>query len=267
MDDEKDDFEDAFSNEPVDEGLETPEATEAEEKPPEVTPEEEAEPAPDPEPEAEETPQEPEPEPEPEKSAKEPISREEFKGYTDERDKRQEAEARALSLQTQLDQLNRNAEQAKGLQQRPDMFDDPEGYQSWTDQQRAADALDAKLNMSEMMAVQEFGQEKVDEAKATVNTFAPHERQRILASVHPYREAIQMRANADVLGQISEAGGLDKLIESKLAAQNGATAEISDTITQAAAGKPPPSLAKGGHNQRGTVQETSEEEEFEAVFK
>lgn len=255
MSDETDAFSKAFSDEepeqpedgaktPDDKEPETPEEKDIEKEP-------EAEPEKDPVEEVEEDPQTPEP------SAKEPISKEEFKGYTDERDKRQVAEDRIKVLESQLSTQNATREQARELPIRPDAFDDPDGARAFDDAKHAGDLLDAKLNWSEVLATKEHGVEKVKEAQAAFATLSPHEQQRIQSSQHPYQEIISSRENQGVLDQIAAAGGLDKLIEQKLAAKNDEVTEISKTIKEAV--KPPPSLATGGHVKKGSVAKTGEE--------
>jgi hypothetical protein len=228
MADEEAEFQAVFSHdEPAKAEAEVPAEPEAPE--PEKEPEPEAKAEPDPVTEEVKT-LEPETE-EAEKTAKEPISREDFKGYTDERDKRQKAEAERDSFKSQMEALQRNAEPAQETP-RPDMFDDPDGYHAWNDQKQAQGLLNAKLDHSEIDAVREFGPEKVQEAKQAFQLIAPQDQQRLLAQQHPYRALIQEREQQALIGQINDAGGLDKMKESWLAEQSGKAAEMNGTIAK-----------------------------------
>lgn len=67
------------------------------------------------------------------------------KAAIDERRKRQAFEQQIAQLQREIQTLKQSE------QKRPDMFEDPEGYQAWQDQQRQSEMTQMRLAMSESM--------------------------------------------------------------------------------------------------------------------
>lgn len=273
MNEEDDFFEDVFSGEEEAEKPDAnPEPVEAKSEEPAKEPEtapqtqeaeakQETPPPEDATQEASEAESEPSPEPE-------RIDQNQFKGYLDEREKRQTLEREKEALQAQVDAFKRQQEQAKQPDPVPDMFDDPDGYRDWQVKQAQDIALQSKLNTSEMLAVQEFGEDKVREAQLAFQSLPQHEQIAIQQSRHPYRDLILRREDERVVQQIREAGGLDKYVEAQLAAKSAEAAQLSGAIDAAAKGvkpTPPPSLAKGGQGQKAQVP-VSDEDVFNSLF-
>lgn len=150
----------------------------------------------------------------------------------------------------------------------PDMFDDPQGYREWTNSQFEQRLQTSRLDTSEVIARQQFGDEKIDTALEALKSSGDQAAwQRILNEKHPYGALIKWHEKHQVMSQIEEAGGLEALIAAELAKrapQQPAPGQVQEQPKPAPV-TPPPSLAKGGAGNTATV-EPSEEEDFRSVF-
>lgn len=104
----------------------------------------------------------------------------------DERDKRRAMEQELEGLRAAL--------QPAQTPQVPDMFEDPEGYHAYQVEMANSATLNAKLDISEEMARDKFGDEKVEAAKAwALQAFQtrPGFQQEVLRQRNPYRYAVE----------------------------------------------------------------------------
>jgi hypothetical protein len=155
--------------------------------------------------------------------------------------------------------------------QPPDMFDDPEGYRNWQESQFEQRLQTQSLNVSETIARQQHGDEKIDTALEALRSAADQAAwQHILKDRHPYGALLKWHEKHQVMSQLEEAGGLEALIAARVAAATAQTPaptpatqqQPSPTPQQPA---PPPSLARGGAGNTAAV-EPSEDEDFRAAF-
>ena len=159
-----------------------------------------------------------------------------------ERKRRQEAERKAQELEARLQQLQTPPQPA------PDMFENPEGWQSYFGQQITQDvtqyaSLNAKLEMSEMLVAQAF--DDFDDLRPKILEFMesnPAVRQEVLADRHPWARAYRMVKNAEAAKELgaTDIGSLRATIEAevraKLEAEQKAAVpkpEIPDTLADA----------------------------------
>ena len=168
----------------------------------------------------------------------------------DERRKRQELERRLQEYEAKLQQLSNPPQPA------PDMFENPEGWQTHfgqTIQQQAAEqaSLNATLNTSEMLARDKF--DDFEEMKASFLELAaqnPTLAQQALSDPHPWRKAYQIAKTHTTMQQVG-ATDIDSLraqiraeLEAELKAQAPTPAvDIPQTLATAQSGRtavPPP---------------------------
>lgn len=112
----------------------------------------------------------------------------------------QEASDRATAYERQLAQLQ---QQQQKPQEIPNVFENPEGWQSFVLNQTRQTAASQRYEFSEMLARQAFGDERVTDAEkwASVNV-GPAEKARIANSKHPYAELIRLMDERKVLSEI-----------------------------------------------------------------
>jgi hypothetical protein len=165
----------------------------------------------------------------------------------DERRKRQELERRVADYEAKLQQLSNPPQPA------PDMFENPEGWQSHFGndirQQAAQEAsLNATLNTSEMLARDKF--DDFEDMKASFLELAkdnPTLAQQALSDPHPWRKAYQIAKTHTTMQQVG-ATDVDSLraqiraeLEAELKAQPAV--DIPQTLATAQSGRtavPPP---------------------------
>lgn len=131
--------------------------------------------------------------PEPEPIASEPVAEVKpepqhvpLTAMLDERDKRK-------ALEAELERL-RAAQQPQERPSVPDMFEDPDGYTAYQAQVHQQQVINTKLDLSEDMARDKFGDEKVEAAKAwALQMFQtrPGFQQEVLSQRHPYKYAVE----------------------------------------------------------------------------
>lgn len=182
------------------------------------------------------------------------------------RRKADDAERKAAEMESRLQffeqQQKREAEKQPSP---PDILDEPEKYREWQSQQQYQALLNERMNTSEIIARQSVGDEKVDAAiKAIQGSNDPMARQRITNARHPYGELLKWHDEVKTLSEIQEAGGLDKLIERRLA-ERAAAAPVASVPGQPKP-TPPPSLAKAGQGRVEPSSERQGEDEFFSSF-
>lgn len=179
MDEEQDDFAAAFG----------PDTTTTEP----VAPEQVVEaPVAEPEPVAEPTPPAPEPEAKPDPQHV-PIT-----ALLDERDKRK-------AMEQELERL-RAAQKPVEAPAMPDVFDDPVGFAEYQEQRVASTALNTKLDISEEMARDKFGDEEVEAAKNWVLAQAqikPGFGNEVISQRHPYKYAVELYRREQIASQVN----------------------------------------------------------------
>lgn len=116
----------------------------------------------------------------------------------DERDKRKALEQ----------ELARYAEQAKPREvpQAPDMFEDPEGYTAYQHQLHSQAVMNNKLDISEEMARDKFGDEKVDATRDwALKAFAtrPGFQQEVLSQRHPWKYAVETYEREQIASSVT----------------------------------------------------------------
>lgn len=132
----------------------------------------------------------PEPKPEPQHV---PIT-----ALLDERDKRKAMEA-------ELERL-RAAQAPQPEFTIPDMFEDPDGYSNYQQQVAQQATLNAKLDISEEMARDKFGDEEVETAKNwALQQFAarPGFQQEVLRQRNPYRFVVEQYKREQIATQVT----------------------------------------------------------------
>lgn len=237
MDDEQDDFAAAFG----------PDTTPQEPVAPEPVVEEQpvvepvAEPAPPPvvEPEAKPDPQHV------------PIT-----ALLDERDKRK-------ALEQELERF-RAAQKPVEAPAVPDMFDDPEGFAAYQEQRVASTALNTKLDISEEMARDKFGDEEVEAAKNWVLAQAqikPGFGNEVISQRHPYKYAVELYRRDQMASQFNPDDFAQ--FQAWKAAQSAVQEQTKPPVTA-----PPRSLASApSAGSILTEVDPSEEEAFAQTFK
>lgn len=112
-----------------------------------------------------------------------------FAAYQDEKRKRQE-------LEKQLEELKKTEQP----ENKPDLFEDPDGYQQYQQTQVDSKITNVKAQMSEFMAAREFGKERVESA---FNKFSemvqenPALYQKAINAVSPYHEIVEIVEKAE----------------------------------------------------------------------
>lgn len=116
----------------------------------------------------------------------------------DERDKRR-------NLEQEIERL-RAASQPQAQPSVPDMFDDPEGYTSYQNQIQSQALLNSKLDISEEMARDKFGDEKVNAARDWALTLfrnRPGFQQEVFNQRHPYKYVVEQYEREQIASQVT----------------------------------------------------------------
>jgi hypothetical protein len=167
---------------------------------------------------------------------------------------------------------------------RPDFSFDPSQFED--DPQTLFDARihKNKMDMSTLVAVQQFSEAEVNEAWAAFSQSAATDPRTSALSLslrdhpHPMGEVVQWHRQQREVKQLTEAGGLEKLRES-LRAQLMAELQAKTPAAAPAVGAPaavpmpkpdlptpPPSLAKGGAGAESAPETRTDNEVFEQIF-
>lgn len=180
------------------------------------------------------TPEPPAPAPQPEAHSA-PIT-----ALLDEREKRQAAERRAQEIEQQLAQL-RQQQQAQPQAAPPSVYEDPEGFAGFMQQQIAQQSLNAKLQISEDLARTKHGDEIVDQARDwTLQRFQtnPAFQQEVLSHRNPYEYAVQAYRKEQAFQKLQGAD-LDQLLALYAQQQQQAANPLAAPAVMAPAAIPP----------------------------
>lgn len=199
---------------------------------------------------------------EPTEQAEKPFTREEFKGYLDEREKRQKAEAEAERFRRELETL-RQSQTQKPEQEAPDYLDDPKAWQQHQEQQYQAALLQQRIQQSEFFARQQYGDDTINQVDQWLRTDGQQHINQLRSHPSPFHAAVEVYRKEQAAKQLAEYDyDLDKLIAARTAPpqQEAATPETP------AAEKPklPPKVSPGGVQQEAPRQ--SESSIYRAVF-
>lgn len=187
-----------------------------------------------------------------------PVPMEQWKGYLDEREKRQEFERRAQELERQLQTLTQK--QNTTPQEAPDVFDDPEGYQQFHASQMQQAVMQTKSEMSWFMAEREFGQDAVKEADAWVRQQPPAVFQQLAASPSPYHAAIDAMKRERAMNALKDHDyDIEKLIASRAPQE-----PVQPTMPEGSRPAIPPAVKPSGT--LGKEPSQTEEAVFRSVF-
>jgi hypothetical protein len=159
-----------------------------------------------------------------------------MKAMLDEREKRQALEAQLRQYQQALAQQQAQPE--------PDPNEDWQGWVSHQQQMQQQAVISAKVQLSEEMAVDKYGEELVRAADAWALTKArelPGFQEHILSQRHPYGFVVQQYQREQALGKLQDPGEIDQYLAWK-AAQAQATAAAPQPAAPPQAA-PPRSLA------------------------
>jgi hypothetical protein len=116
----------------------------------------------------------------------------------DERERRQKIEAELAQL--------RASQPQQQPQKIPDMFEDPDGFQTYQAQVAQTATLNAKLDISEEMARDKFGDEAVDQARDWAlqqSQTRPGFYQELMQQRNPYRYAVEQFRREQIASQVS----------------------------------------------------------------
>lgn len=181
-------------------------------------------PEPDPEPKGEPEPAAP-PAAQPEESKHVPLT-----ALLDERDKRKAKEQELEELRRQLAQYQQPA-------QKPDFYADPDAALAAAQQAAMQAAVNTKLQLSQHLAVKEFGEETVKEAYDFFDA-NPHLSQGLRDHPSPYHEAVKIFKRHKAMQEI---GDDPEAYKARLMEQ--LRAEMEAKIAPSAPKAPPPSMA------------------------
>jgi len=200
----------------------------------------------------EEAPSEPTPEPE----AKPEPQHVPITALLDERDKRRALEEQVRVLQA--------AQQPQAESAAPDMFEDPDGFAAYQQQINQQATLNAKLDISEEMARDKFGDEEVETAKNwALQQFAtrPGFQQQVLGQRNPYRYVVEQYKREQIASQVNP----DDFAQYQ--AWKTAQSQLQATVTPTPAA-PPKSLASAPSAGGITTEPVqSDEEMFKEVIR
>lgn len=248
-------FEELFGPEPAAEPAPKAEADATEEAPSEPKPQEPAMP----EPPATEQPPEP-------PKAQEParIDPEQFKGYLEEREKRQEWERKARDYETQLAQLK---QQSAPKEPPPDIYNDPDSYARHLQSSVEQQVLASKVQQSRFLAAREFGEETVSTVQQWAEQLPPALANQLIAHPSPFHAAVEMYRKEQAATQLAQYGyDLDKFVAAKMAQAAPASPPLTQQPQQAV--KLPPKIAgAGGAVRTNEMPVQSEADFFRSVFK
>jgi len=139
----------------------------------------------------------------------------------DERRKRQDLERRFQELEHYAKQFQQPPPQPQ-KPQIPDPFVDPEAYQQYVEERAQTSVLNERLNMSQMMAEEKYGEDRVKEAlemAAQAGVIPSFMRAR-----HPYKELIEWHDKARVMQDIGpDPAAYRERLKAELMAEMGIT--------------------------------------------
>lgn len=187
-------------------------------------------------------------------------SDEEFKGYLDEREKRQKFEAEAEALRREIETL-KQSQQRRDPTPVPDMFEDPEGYRQYQDQR----ILSVKVDQSLFFAEKEFGKEEMQKVDAWIRTQPAEIARSLVNHPSPYHAAREAYLRDQSTSALAEHGyDIEALVRARMEQMTAAAGQsVAQPQTQNPANLPPKVTSSGGVQQSPNQ---SEEQVFRSVF-
>lgn len=133
--------------------------------------------------------------------AKEPekpkVDPEQFKGYLDEREKRQAAERK-------YEELRKRLEQQQPKDPEPDILDDPEGFKRRIKSDYETMMMRQKMQQSEFFAARDYGHDLVKEVKLWAAELDPATADRLASQASPFHAAVEEYKREQALKMLSE---------------------------------------------------------------
>ena len=122
------------------------------------------------------------------------VDPEQFKGYLDEREKRQKLEADAEQLRRENAQIKQQLEQQKRQEEQkpPDRYDDPDGFDRWQQGQLDTALMRQRNDMSEFNARREFGDDLINKVDAWLLSEGKQHVSALMRHVSPYHAAVEV---------------------------------------------------------------------------
>ena len=189
------------------------------------------------EPEAE-APAEPEPEPSAPPAPEQEAQRIPLTAMLDEREKRQKAERELEEMRRWRAQMEAQKQQPKT----PDMYEDPEGYTRYQQSMLQQTLWNERLNVSELMARDKYGEELVDQARDAFlaqTKSNPALYVEMQQSRHPYDFVVAWHKRSQFLNEVKDPD------EWRNAERERIRQELLAEASQPSKPKaPPPSMAK-----------------------
>lgn len=203
--------------------------------------------------------------PEPIKESEKPrVDPEQFKGYLDEREKRQAVERELKELRQQLAQQ----QQARPQEPPPDIYENPEGYKQHLEAQYETRLNQMKLQQSEFLATRDFGAELVNEVKEWAMRLDDATAGHLLKQASPFHAAVERYRQEQSAKTLKDYDyDLDKLKAKwleELKAQQAPAGQQAPPQQQPVQNLPPKVAGEGGHVAQQPKQ--SEGDFFRSVF-
>lgn len=197
------------------------------------------------------------------------VDPEQFKGYLDEREKRQRADAEVERLKRELAQIQQQSQRKE--EPAPDIYENPEGYQQHIQTQYQRELQNQKVSQSEFLARREFGDEMFETVDNWLRTDGGQYVQQLLQHPSPYHAAVDLYRKEQAASQLKAHDfDIEKLVQARLAQMQGqqpnpAPAAQQPTPEAKPQAKMPPQVANSGGAARSQPQMT-EGDFFESVF-
>ena len=122
-----------------------------------------------------------------------------YHAYKDEKEKRQALEKRLAEAEAA-----RPPQQAQQAPAPPDPIDDPNAYTAHMQQQLNQQLVNERLNVSEVIARQQHGDEVVQAAQEAFKVADIATKQRVMASPNPYGELVQWHNKQQAMADIGD---------------------------------------------------------------
>lgn len=162
----------------------------------------------------------------------------------DEREKRQAAQREAEEARKQMAVIEAKLRELQTPKEAPDFYSDPEAAIQGHTQKLQEQLWDDKLNMSEAMAVDKFGAEAVEEAKAAFISAVqsdPTLYQRLRTQAHPYAFVMDWHKREKFLSEVKDP---DVWREEQMRLLREQIAKEAEGLSTPKPTLPPASLAK-----------------------
>lgn len=206
------------------------------------------------------------PDPAPQDEERIPIGQ--FKGFLEEREKRQQYESENARLKAQLEQFQQSQRKEETP---PDIYDNPEGYRQHMEAQLENRLLSERVSVSEFMARQQHGDELVDKVKAWAQQLDTAHVSPLQNHPSPYMAAIDAYRREEASKTLKDYDyDIEKLVEARLAEKTKTQGEMP--ATPAGQTKPgqttakiPPKVANSGGVQADAPKQ-SDSDFFSSIF-